>query len=101
MACGGLTGGAAFRPGATPPRFQAAVWPTASPELGNGELVHMFPPGRGPLPTLDGVTATPWSHHTAVVISDGSVLDPLLSQAFGSVAEWQATIVGTAKVFIQ
>jgi hypothetical protein len=65
-------------------------------ELQEGELVQLVPKGDGVLPTLEGVTSTPWYQHTAVVLQNGSVVDPLLGASCSSVSAWRQAIVGEA-----
>jgi RHS repeat-associated protein len=66
-------------------------------ELGEGDLVQLIPRRDVPLPTVEGVTKTPWYQHTAVVLRDGRVLDPLLSRSYSSIHAWRDAITGKAE----
>jgi RHS repeat-associated protein len=69
-------------------------------ELGEGELVTLFPKGGGPLPTIPGVAPVSWAQHTAVRLANGTVLDPLKNKVHPSLTAFQSAITGEADVGI-
>jgi hypothetical protein len=60
------------------------------------KLVHLLPEADEPLPTLPGVTETPWFQHTSLLLRDGRILDPRSNAIHSDVDAWKQAIVGDA-----
>lgn len=68
--------------------------PAPTVKADEAKLVQLVPEADEPLPTLPGVTSTPWSQHTAVILRNGGVLDPRRNTIHSSIEEWRRSIIG-------